>query len=121
MDRNASLINSFQLLCALAPPTFDRIEQEALAMELPVRQDVGHAQSSGMFAHSKTWIVTLKDGPHDLGVNEANGPTEHVITCGISAPDADGAALRKELVSEMKLGQPSSEMLMLALSVRTTI
>jgi hypothetical protein len=106
MDRNASLINSFQVLCALEPPTFDRIEQKALAMRLPVHQDVGLSRTSGIFAHSKTWIVTLTSGQHDLGVTEANGPGGHVISCGISAPDADGAAFRKELVSEMKLGQP---------------
>jgi hypothetical protein len=120
MDRNASLINSFQLLCTLESPKFDRIEQKASAMRLSVHQDMGHSQTSGIFAHSKSRIVALNDGPHDLIVAEANGPKGHIVSCGISAPDADGAAFRSELVSEMKLGQPSSETVMPDRSLRIT-
>jgi hypothetical protein len=109
MDRDASLINSFQVLCALEPPTFNRIDQKASAMRLAVHKDLGQSQATGQFAHSKSWIVNLTDGPHELVATEANGPNLHIVSCGISAPDPNGAAFKKELVLEMKLGQASSE------------
>lgn len=108
-DRNASLINSFQVLCTLEPPSFARIDQKAAAMKLPVHRDIDQPREGGQFAHSKSWFVSLTTGPHELSIAEANGPAGHVVSCGISAPDPVGEAFKKELVAEMKLGQPSSE------------
>ncbi len=108
MDRDASLINSFQVLCALAPPTFNRIDQKASAMRLIVHKKLGQSQPTGVFAHSKSWIVNLTDGPHEWVATEANGPGRYIMSCGISAPDSNGTAFKKALVSELKLGPASS-------------
>jgi hypothetical protein len=108
-DRDASLINSFQVFCALEPPAFDRIDQKAAAMKLPVHQDIGQSQKSGQFARSKSWLVKLTTGPHELLAAEANGANGYVESCGISAPDPDGEAFKNELILEMKLGRPSAE------------
>ncbi len=80
-----------------------------MAMRLPVRRDIGQSKESGPFAHSKSWLVTLTTGPHELTAAEANGPHGYVKSCGISAPDANGESFKSELVSVMKLGRPSSE------------
>src|SRR5262245_7849056 len=89
-ERDASLINSFQVLCTLEEPVFEWINQKAMAMKLPVRQDLGQSKDSGPFAHSKSWLVTLTTGPHELTAAEANGPQGYVKSCGISAPDPNG-------------------------------
>jgi hypothetical protein len=108
-DRIASLINSFQVLCTLEAPVFEWIDQKAMAMNLPVRQDIGQSKDSGAFVHSKSWLVTLTTGPHELLAAEANGPQGYIKSCGISAPDPNGESFKHELVSIMKLGPPSSE------------
>jgi len=119
-DRNAALINSFQVLCTLESPSFDRIDQKAAAMKIPVHKDVGQSQISGYFAHSKSWLVPLKTGPHELVATEANGPKGHIEACGISAPDPDGGSFIKELIEEMHLGLPASQIVSADGMMRTT-
>ena len=108
-DRAASLINSFAVLCTLEAPVFDKINQKVAAMKLPVRQDIGTSKDRGAFARSKSWLVPLTTGPHELLAAEANGPEGYVRSCGLSAPDPNGESFKKELVSQMKLRSPSSE------------
>lgn len=108
-DRNASLINSFQVFCTLESPVFAHIDQKAAAMRLAVHRDIGASKTDGYFAHSETWFVSLTTGPHELVASEGNGPNGHGSDCGISAPDPNGETFKKDLVAEMKLGQPTKE------------
>jgi hypothetical protein len=108
-ERNTSLINSFQVLCALETPAFEKINDKAVAMKLPVRRDIGQSRESGEFAHSKSWLITLRTGPHELIAAEANGPQGYVQSCGISAVDPNGEVFKDELVSMMNLDLPSLE------------
>lgn len=108
MTREASLINSFEVLCTLEPPNFQRIEQKAEAMKMASYQDVAPPkETDGSFDRTKSWIVTLTDGPHVLFATEMNGPKGHVVSCGIGANDPIGASFKKELMTEMKLGSPT--------------
>ena len=107
--RDASLINSFQVLCALEAPVFDSIDKRATAMRLPVRRDLRTPSGGGpSVAHAKSWLMLLTTGPHELLASEADGPAGHIESCGISAPDPNGESFKKELTATMKLGQPSS-------------
>ncbi|MBF0609691.1 MAG: hypothetical protein G8345_01630 [Magnetococcales bacterium] len=103
MDRNASLLNSFQVFCTLQPPNFSALDQRAKAMQLPVLKDLGESKESGYFTHSKSWIVPLKDGPHQLGAAESKGPNGGMQTCGIVDEKADAEAFGKTLRSALKL------------------
>ena len=109
-DRAAQLVNSFQVMCMIEPLNFERSEERATAMKLPVMQDTrSPPDASGYFVRVKSWLLPLTSGPHEFAVSEAHGPKADVKTCGISAPDVDAEDFKSELVSTMKLGQPESE------------
>lgn len=107
-DRAQSLINSFQILCMLELPSFARQEQKAETMKLLLRKDIGQPRNDGNFAHSKSWNVNLKTGPHELVATEARGPKGDVSACGIGAADAEGAIVKSELIHALRLDTPLS-------------
>ena len=108
-ERSAVLVNSFQIFCTLAPLDFAALDAKATAMKLVVRKDVGTPRQPGQFAHSKSWLVPLKGGAHELVAGEARGPSGEVLSCGIGADNVDGEEMKQELIKTMKLGQPSRE------------
>jgi hypothetical protein len=108
-ERSAELVNSFQIFCTLAPLDFVALDAKATAMKLVVRKDVGTPRQPGQFAHSKSWLVPLKGGAHELVAGEARGPSGEVLSCGIGADNVDGEEMKQELIKTMKLGQPSRE------------
>lgn len=104
-NRNTSLIESFEILCARSTPDFDKIDALATAMNLTVEQSIDKRPA----ARSKSWIVTLSDGPHELVTAESFGPKGHIVNCGISAPDPAGAPFFADLQKKMRLGTPTFE------------
>jgi hypothetical protein len=56
---------------------------------------------------SKSWLVPLKGGTHELVAGEARGPGAEFASCGIGADDVDGEEMKQELIKTMKLGEPS--------------
>jgi hypothetical protein len=104
--RSVDLVNSFQTFCTPGPPDFAMIDAKATAMKLSVREDVGMPKPTGQFAHSKSWLVSLASGPHQLVAAEARGPDGDVASCGIGAEDVDGKVMKQELVQAMKLEAP---------------
>jgi hypothetical protein len=108
-ERSAELVNSFQIFCTLAPLDFAALDAKATAMKLVVRKDVGTPRQPGQFAHSKSWLVPLKGGAHELVAGEARGPSGEVLSCGVGADNVDGEEMKQELIKTMKLGQPSRE------------
>jgi hypothetical protein len=107
--RSASLVNSFQVFCALQMPNFFELDAKANAMKLVVRKELGTHQAQGQFAHSKSWLVTLETGTHELVATEARGPKENIVGCGIGAADVRGSDMREELTRTMHLGKPVRE------------
>ncbi len=108
-ERSAELVNSFQTFCLPGPPDFAALDAKAAAMKLAVRKDAGTPRQPGQFAHSKSWLVTLKSGNHELVAGEARGPNGEVASCGIGADDVDGEEVRQDLVNTMKLGAPARQ------------
>jgi hypothetical protein len=104
--RTADLVSSFQMFCIPGPPDFAAIDAKAAAMKLSVREEVGTPRQSGQFAHSKSWLVALASGRHQLVAGETRGPTGETASCGIGAEDVDGEAIRQELVRAMQLEAP---------------
>jgi len=105
-ERSADLVGSFQMFCIPGPPDFAAIDAKATAMKLSVREEVGTPRQTGPFAHSKSWLVSLASGPHQLVAGETRGATSETASCGIGADDVDGEAMRQELVRMLKLDAP---------------
>jgi hypothetical protein len=105
-ERSAELVNSFRAFCVPAPPDFAELDAKATAMKLSVRRDVVAPQQSAKFSHSKSWLVPLGSGAHELIATEARGPDGEVASCGIGAEDADGEDVKRNLIEAMKLDAP---------------
>ena len=105
-ERAADLVDSFQSFCVPGPPNFAAVEAKAAAMNLSVRKDVGTPRQPGPFSHSKSWLVSLPSGALELVASEARGPRGEAAACGVGAEDADGEAVKQQLVRTMKLEAP---------------
>jgi hypothetical protein len=108
-ERSAELVDSFQTFCMPGPPDFAALDAKVTAMKLAVRKDVGTPRQPGQFAHSKSWLVPLKSGTHELVAGEARGPNGEVDSCGIGADDVDGEEMKQEVIKSMKLDAPARQ------------
>jgi hypothetical protein len=102
-ERSAELVNSFASFCTPGPPDFAALDAKAMAMNLPVRKDM----NMGPTGHTKSWLVTLKSGTHELIAGQAHGPNGDVAGCSVGAEDAYGDDVKQELISSLKLGEPA--------------
>jgi hypothetical protein len=105
-QRSADLVTSFQIFCLPGPPDFVEIDAKATAMNLSVRKDVGTPPQPGKFAHTKSWLVALDSGSHELVAGEGRGSNGEIASCGVGAEDVDGEEMRQDLIKAMKLGAP---------------
>jgi hypothetical protein len=105
-ERSSEVVSSFRMFCTPGPPDFAALDAKATAMKLSVRKDVAAPQQPGQSARSKSWLVSLAGGRHELVASEARGPNGEFATCGVGAEDVDGEDLRHELIDAMKLGAP---------------
>ncbi|MEO5352405.1 MAG: hypothetical protein H7835_04235 [Magnetococcus sp. XQGC-1] len=110
-DRNVSLINSFQTFCTAKLPKFAAINKKATAMKLPVNRESGEPKKSGSYNHSKSWMVSLADGLHELNAAEASNPPKHIESCGIVEPKVNSDEFRKTLIITLKLTAAPAERL----------
>jgi hypothetical protein len=108
-QRSEDLVHSFEAFCMPGPPEFAAIDAKATDLKLPVRKDVLLPRHDGQFARSKSWLVSLDSGAHELVASEAQGPNSKVAACGIGAENADGEDMKQELTKTMKLGAPARQ------------
>jgi hypothetical protein len=104
-ERSADLVNSFQSFCTPGPPDFAALDAKATAMNLPVRNDATPAPDT----HTKSWLVTLKSGKHELMAAQTRGACGDAVGCSVGAEDADGDDVKQELTTSLKLGAPARE------------
>jgi hypothetical protein len=105
-QRSADVVTSFRTFCMPGPPDFAAIDARATAMNLSVRKDVGTARQPGKFSHSKSWLVSLDSGSHELVAGEGRGSNGEIASCGVGAEDVDGEEMRKEVMNALKVGPP---------------
>jgi hypothetical protein len=101
-ERSAALVESFVSFCTPGPPDFATLDAKATAMKLPVRKDV----TMGPTGHTKSWLVTLESGTHEVIAALARGPNGDVAGCSVGAEDVDGEAMKQDLIKAMNLGAP---------------
>jgi hypothetical protein len=107
VERSAEIVESFQAFCTLHLPDFSQIDEVATALQLPARSGE-NTQAGDSHYRSKSWLVFLSSGPHELAGSEANGPRGKLTICGVRAPDVGGQDIRLDLTESMKLGDPVS-------------
>jgi hypothetical protein len=107
LERSAEIVESFQAFCTLHLPDFSGIDEVATALQLPARSGE-NTQVGDSHYRSKSWLVFLSSGPHELAGSEASGPRGKLTICGVRAPDVVGKDIRLDLTKAMKLGDPVS-------------
>jgi hypothetical protein len=107
VERSAQLVESFRAFCTLHLPDFSQLDEKATALQLPARSGE-NTQLWDSHYQSKSWLVFLSSGPHELAASEAIGPRGKLTICGIRAPDVRGEDIRSDLTESMKLGDPIS-------------
>ena len=106
--RDAELIGAFQQLCMNGQPNVATIESKARLAQLTTGQKDSQPSGQGGTINSRTWQGTLASGPYELIGSDTVDSRGHLISCAISAPDANGASFNQDLVAALQLGQPSS-------------
>jgi hypothetical protein len=104
-ERSTELVNSFASFCTPGPPDFAVLDAKATAMNLPVRNDTTPAPAT----RTKSWLVTLKSGKHELMAGQTHGADGDAVGCSVGAEDANGDDVRRELITSLKLGAPARE------------
>jgi hypothetical protein len=104
-ERSAELVSSFASFCTPGPSDFAALDAKATAMNLPVRNDTNVGPST----HTKSWLVTLKGGKHELMAGQTHGADGDAVGCSVGAEDANGDDVRQELIASLKLGAPARE------------
>jgi hypothetical protein len=104
-ERSMELVNSFASFCTPGPLDFAALDAKATAMNLPVRNDT----TRGPTTHTKSWLVTLKSGKHELMAGQTHDADGDAVGCSIGAEDANGDDVRQELIASLKLGAPMRE------------
>jgi hypothetical protein len=111
-ERSLALVTAFQETCVAQPPYFARIDAWAAATHLRVNTETGTPrQPEGPFNHLKSWIAHLPTGAYELSATEARGPAGEVMACAITAPDAQGEAVKQDLMQVLGLGPAEREMI----------
>ncbi len=73
------------------PPDFAALDAKATAMKSSGSQGCERRRKAGQSARSKSWVVSLDSGAHELVAAEARRTRMAMVTsCGIGADDIDG-------------------------------
>jgi len=110
LSRAQGVINAFQVICTLEPLKFDRIDQKATAMGMPLQSDTSAPSAGNTVTRSKSWFGALTNGPFILLLDEMSGAKGKSTSCAIVADVPDRDAFRTEAIRTMKLPDaPSPE------------
>jgi hypothetical protein len=110
-DRSQSVIVTFQFMCTLELPNFERIDAQATALRMRSETDNKLNSPGETVTRNKSWIGTLTTGPFVLLLDELSGPKGTATSCAIVGDVPDLDAFRADAVDTMKLpSAPAPEM-----------
>ena len=102
-SRDASLINTFQVMCNLTAPNFEGISARATATHMQVQDAQPPSTDGNVQTEHKAWLGQLTTGPFGLSLDRLSGPKGTSTSCAVFGPVANPDIFRNELVKEMKL------------------
>ena len=105
--RAETLLNSFEVMCNLEAPNFDRLSAKAAAMRMQVLEDVSDIPEAGQSIHRKAWVGMLSTGPFALHTEKMSGAKGVATSCAIEGPVPDVAAFRTLVIDTMHLNEPT--------------
>ena len=110
-SRSQSMIDTFQVMCTLELPDFERIAAKATVLRMRPEADSKPSAPGDSGFRSKSWIGNLTTGPFVLLLDETTGPKGKATSCAIVGEVPDLDAFRADAVAAMKLpATPPPEM-----------
>ena len=110
-DRSQSMIDTFQVMCTLELPDFERIAAKATVLRMRPEADSKLNAPGDTVFRNKSWIGNLTTGPFVLLLDETTGPKGKATSCAIVGEVPDLDAFRADAVAAMKLpATPPPEM-----------
>jgi hypothetical protein len=109
-DRAQSLIDTFQVMCTLERPNFERIDAKATALQMRAESGSTLNSPGDTVFRNKSWIGNLTTGPFVLLLDETTGPKGKATGCAIVGEVPDLETFRTDAVNAMKLpGVPPAD------------
>ena len=110
-SRSQSMIDTFQVMCTLELPDFERIAAKATVLRMRPEADSKLNAPGDTVFRNKSWIGNLTTGPFVLLLDETTGPKGKATSCAIVGEVPDLDAFRADAVAAMKLpAAPPPEM-----------
>ena len=106
MSRVDALVNALQVMCMIEPLSFDRLNQRATAMQMPVVSSFETLLPTGGIVRSKTWVMGMTNGPLAFSAGDSKDTPRVRTTCGISAPDTTMDEMQAALSASLHLQEP---------------
>ena len=101
--RTQSMIDTFQVMCSLELPDFERVAAKATVLRMrPEADSKLNAPGDAVF-RNKSWIGNLTTGPFVLLLDETTGPKGKATSCAIVGEVPDLDAFRADAVAAMRL------------------
>jgi len=104
LDRPHSLLNSFDVMCNLEPPSFEQLSIKAAAMHLKTLDDSTRTTPTGETMQTRSWLGMLTTGAFALRIEKMDGAKGIATSCAIEGPVPDAAAFREIVVNTHHLG-----------------
>ena len=109
--RSQSMIDTFQVMCTLELPDFERIDAKATILRMRPEADSKLNAPGDTVFRNKSWIGNLTTGPFVLLLDETSGPKGKATSCAIVGEVPDLDAFRTDAVATLKLpAAPPPEM-----------
>ena len=77
------MIDTFQVMCALELPDFERIAAKATVLRMRPEADSKLSAPGDTVFRNKSWIGNLTTGPFVLLLDETTGPKGKATSCAI--------------------------------------
>src|SRR4029079_14078310 len=102
-SRSQSMIDTYQVMCTLELPDFERIAAKATVLRMRPEADSKLNTPGDTVFRNKSWIGNLTTGPFVLLLDETTGPKGKATSCAIVGEVPDLDALRGDDGAAMKL------------------
>lgn len=108
-DQARSLLNSFEVMCNLNTPNFERLSAQAAAMRMKVLEDTSETSPAGETVQKKGWVGISTTGPFALRVEKMSGAKGVATSCAIEGQVPSVDEFREIVIKTLHLTTPSEQ------------
>ncbi|SOE45640.1 hypothetical protein SAMN05414139_00011 [Burkholderia sp. D7] len=108
--RSTALANDFEFFCMRGKPTYESLEEAAVALKLQPKKELARDMGNGNRIRSKSWTVGDNTGAYELVTSDAVNGDVSVESCGIGSADGLGGEVFADLQAHYNLGSAQASL-----------